>query len=55
MTVTVRVENVEEAGTVILQDGAQPQVNIPVEAALSDPDRSVSQARDLDLAEGGFP
>ena len=42
MTVTVRVENVEEAGTVILQDGAQPQVNIPVEAALSDPDGSMS-------------
>ena len=42
MTVTVRVENVEEAGTVILQDGAQPQVNIPVEAALSDPDGSVA-------------
>ena len=42
MTVTVRVENVEEAGTVILRDGAQPQVNIPVEAALSDPDGSVS-------------
>ena len=42
MTVTVRVENVEEAGTVILRDGAQPQVNIPVDAALSDPDDSVS-------------
>ena len=42
MAVTILVENVEEAGTVVLQNGAQPQVNIPVEAALSDPDGSVS-------------